>query len=81
MFFYQERTAEDSRESDSFRQLLEARTHEFVEEVLMPHFGAMMMFVKDAESRLERGQADMMKNQDRKSSSVLASSGKILTMK
>ncbi|XP_071801799.1 vacuolar protein sorting-associated protein 52 homolog [Asterias amurensis] len=61
-----ERTAEDSRESDSFRQLLEARTHEFVEEVLMPHFGAMMMFVKDAESRLERGQADMMKNQDRR---------------
>ncbi len=58
----QERTAEDSRESESFRQLLEARTGEFIEEVLAPHFGGMMNFVKEAEGKLERGQADQMKH-------------------
>ncbi|XP_071501789.1 vacuolar protein sorting-associated protein 52 homolog [Diadema antillarum] len=58
-------TSEDSREADSFRQLLEARTGEFIEEVLAPHFGGMMSFVKDAENRIERGQADQLKNQER----------------
>ncbi|XP_072015361.1 vacuolar protein sorting-associated protein 52 homolog [Amphiura filiformis] len=57
-----EKTAEDSRESESFRQLLEARTQEFIEEVLAPHFGGMMNFVKEAEGRIERGQADQMKH-------------------
>eukprot|EP00057_Strongylocentrotus_purpuratus_P020269 XP_011674743.1 PREDICTED: vacuolar protein sorting-associated protein 52 homolog [Strongylocentrotus purpuratus] len=58
-------TSEDSREAESFRQLLDARTQEFIEEVLAPHFGGMMSFVKDAENRIERGQADHLKSQER----------------
>ncbi|XP_041480934.1 vacuolar protein sorting-associated protein 52 homolog [Lytechinus variegatus] len=58
-------TSEDSREAESFRQLLDARTQEFIEEVLAPHFGGMMSFVKDAENRIERGQADHLKTQER----------------
>ncbi|XP_065060211.1 vacuolar protein sorting-associated protein 52 homolog isoform X1 [Rhopilema esculentum] len=50
-----ERTAEDSKETESFQQLLNGRTQEYVEEVLSPHFGGMIAFVKDTESVLERG--------------------------
>lgn len=60
---YQERTKEDSRESESFKDLLNARILEYVEEVLSPHFGGMMAFVKDCEKYLERGQMDHLKNE------------------
>lgn len=62
----QERASEESREAGSFRSLLGARTQEYIEEVLSPYFGSLMTFVKDAESRIERGQADSMKTQDSK---------------
>lgn len=62
----QERTSEDSKESESFKELLTARTHEFIEEVLTPHFGGMIMFVKDSESIIERGNLDLLKNEDSK---------------
>lgn len=65
-FHFQERASEDSREASSFRDLLEARTQEYIEEVLSPYFGSLTTFVKDAESRIERGQADSMKQQDSK---------------
>eukprot|EP00794_Sanderia_malayensis_P015923 gene15923-17524_t len=50
-----ERTAEDSKETESFQQLLNGRTQEFVEEVLSPYFGGMISFVKETEPLLERG--------------------------
>ncbi|XP_035210721.1 vacuolar protein sorting-associated protein 52 homolog isoform X2 [Stegodyphus dumicola] len=58
-----ERTKEDSRESESFKDLLNARILEYVEEVLSPYFGGMMTFVKDCEKYLERGQIDNLKNE------------------
>ncbi|XP_065830309.1 vacuolar protein sorting-associated protein 52 homolog [Oscarella lobularis] len=48
-----ERTT-DAKETESFQQLLTARTQEFVEEILAPGFGGMIGFVKDADVRLER---------------------------
>ncbi|KAK2547080.1 Vacuolar protein sorting-associated protein 52-like protein [Acropora cervicornis] len=51
-----ERTSEDSKEAESFQQLLTARIQEFVEEVLSPAFGGMTAFVKETEPLLERGQ-------------------------
>eukprot|EP00058_Branchiostoma_floridae_P023157 XP_002608647.1 hypothetical protein BRAFLDRAFT_97676 [Branchiostoma floridae] len=59
-----ERTSEESKETESFQQLLQARTQEFVEEILAPHFGGMIAFVKETEGLLERGQTDQVKNQD-----------------
>ncbi|KAF8774759.1 Vacuolar protein sorting-associated protein 52 like protein [Argiope bruennichi] len=58
-----ERTKEDSRESESFKDLLNARILEYVEEILSPYFGGMMTFVKDCEKYLERGQMDNLKNE------------------
>ncbi|ELT91956.1 hypothetical protein CAPTEDRAFT_183678 [Capitella teleta] len=61
-----ERTTDDSKESEGFKELLAARTQEFIEEILTPHFGGMMMFVKEAEVLQERGQLDILKNQERR---------------
>ena len=47
-----------------FRDLLTARTGEFVEEVLVPHFGGMITFVKDCENLADKGQLDTMVNQE-----------------
>lgn len=65
LIFLQERTTDDSKESESFKELLAARTQEFIEEILTPHFGGMMTFVKEAELLQERGQLDALKNQER----------------
>ena len=64
--FFQERTTEDSKESESFKELLTARTHEFIEEVLTPHFGNMIMFVKDCEGVIERGNPEALRHEDSK---------------
>lgn len=58
-----ERTKEDSRESESFKDHLNGRILEYVEEVLSPYFGGMIAFVKDCEKYLERGEMEHLKNQ------------------
>ncbi|XP_033763726.1 vacuolar protein sorting-associated protein 52 homolog [Pecten maximus] len=61
-----ERTTEDSKESESFKELLTGRTSEFIEEVLSPHFGGLISFVKDCEVVLERGHTDSLKHEERR---------------
>jgi hypothetical protein len=61
---WQERTTDDCKESESFKELLTARTQEFIEEILQPHFGGMITFVKDCEMALERGNVDYLKTQE-----------------
>ncbi|XP_054716270.1 vacuolar protein sorting-associated protein 52 homolog [Uloborus diversus] len=68
-----ERTKEDSRESESFKDLLNARIMEYVEEILSPYFGGMMTFVKDCEKYLERGQMDCLKSEAAKVNSIVKS--------
>lgn len=50
-----ERTSEESKETESFKQLLRARTDELIEEVLSPHFGGIIRFVKEVEPLMEQG--------------------------
>uniref|UniRef100_A0A3Q3MU79 Vacuolar protein sorting-associated protein 52 homolog n=1 Tax=Mastacembelus armatus TaxID=205130 RepID=A0A3Q3MU79_9TELE len=59
-----ERAADDSKEVESFQQLLLARTQEFIEEILSPPFGGMIAFVKEAEALMEKGQLDRLKNDE-----------------
>ncbi|XP_006823647.1 vacuolar protein sorting-associated protein 52 homolog, partial [Saccoglossus kowalevskii] len=61
-----ERTKDDSKESECFQQLLNARTQEFVEEILAPYFGGLITFVKESEGALERGQIDQLKREERR---------------
>ncbi|KAM4550576.1 vacuolar protein sorting-associated protein 52 homolog [Fundulus diaphanus] len=59
-----ERAADDSKEVESFQQLLLARTQEFIEEILSPPFGGMIAFVKEAEALMEKGQLERLKNEE-----------------
>lgn len=61
-----ERTTEDSKESESFKELLTARTQEFIEEILSPHFGGMISFVKDCEVHIERGSSESLRHEERR---------------
>lgn len=62
----QERTTDDSKEAEIYRDLLAARTQEFVEEILAPHFGGLITFVKDCEVFIERGQGEKLQSEESK---------------
>ncbi|KAK1338545.1 hypothetical protein QTO34_001662 [Cnephaeus nilssonii] len=59
-----ERAADDSKEVEGFQQLLNARTQEFIEELLSPPFGGLVAFVKEAEALIERGQAERLRGEE-----------------
>lgn len=51
-----EHTRDNSKEAEAFREQLTARSGEYVDEILAPHFGGIIQFVKDCELMLEKGQ-------------------------
>lgn len=61
---FQEHTRDSSKEAESFREQLNLRSSEYVEEILSPHFGGMIQFVKEGEALLEKGQNDQLKKQE-----------------
>lgn len=44
-----ERTRDNTKEAEAFREQLTARSNEYVEEILGPHIGGIIQFVKDCE--------------------------------
>lgn len=68
-----ERTRDNSKEAESFRELLNARSSEFVEEVLSPHFGGIIQLVKESEALIEKGQLDDLKRQEGKALALVQS--------
>ncbi|PVD21732.1 hypothetical protein C0Q70_17532 [Pomacea canaliculata] len=66
-----ERTSEDSKEAEVIRDLLTARTGEYVEEVLAPHFGGMITFVRDCENLVDKGQLDTFANQEKRVQQII----------
>jgi hypothetical protein len=42
-------TADNTKEAESFREQLSARSNEYVEEILNPHIGGIIHFVKECE--------------------------------
>ncbi|GAB6031475.1 Vacuolar protein sorting-associated protein 52 [Chamberlinius hualienensis] len=59
-----ERTKDESKESESFKGLLNGAMQEFVEEILSPHFGGMIAFVKDCDSLIDQGRIDQLKAEE-----------------
>lgn len=45
-----EHTRDNSREAEAFRDQLSSRSAEYVEEILAPHFGGIIQYIRDAES-------------------------------
>lgn len=68
-----ERTRDNTREAESFREQLQARSAEYVEEILSPHFGGMMQFVKEGEHLLESDKKAELAALERKSLSLVSS--------
>ncbi|EZA49134.1 hypothetical protein DMN91_005197 [Ooceraea biroi] len=68
-----ERTRDNSKEAESFRELLNARSSEFVEEVLSPHFGGIIQLVKESEALIDKGQMDDLKRQEGKALALVQS--------
>jgi hypothetical protein len=62
----QERTRDNSKEAENFRELLNTRSAEYVEEILSPHFGGILHFVKEGEALVEKRQADELKHLESK---------------
>lgn len=56
-----EHTRDNSKEAEAFREQLSNRSSEYVEEILAPHFGGMIQFIKECEQMVEKEQVtDLM---------------------
>ena len=44
-----ERTRDNTKEAENFREQLSARSNDYVEEILGPHIGGIIHFVKECE--------------------------------
>lgn len=68
-----ERTRDNSKEAEAFREQLNARSTEYVDEILAPHFGGIIQFVKECEQLIEKDQTEEYRRQERRSLSLVAS--------
>ncbi|CAH0393966.1 unnamed protein product [Bemisia tabaci] len=66
-----ERTRENSKEVDNFRANLHARNMEFAEEILSPHFGGMIQYVKEEEMSGDKKQSEEMKKLENKQLAIV----------
>ncbi|XP_073941067.1 vacuolar protein sorting-associated protein 52 homolog [Choristoneura fumiferana] len=68
-----ERTRDNTKEAENFRDQLQARSAEYVEEILSPHFGGMIQFVKEGELLLESDKKLELLSMEKKTLSLVAS--------
>lgn len=61
-----EKAKEESKESESIKQQINKRVHDFVEELLYPFFGSMISFVKDCEAYLDKQDQAALKKEENK---------------
>lgn len=66
-----EHTRDNSKEAEAFREQLSARSGEYVEEILAPHFGGIIQYIKDCEHMLDKEQTDEFQRQERRSLSLV----------
>lgn len=57
---------EESKDTEEIKLQLNKRIQEIVEELLYPHFGSLICFVKDCEVYLERDDQDSLKRNEKK---------------
>uniref|UniRef100_A0A914WYF7 Vacuolar protein sorting-associated protein 52 homolog n=2 Tax=Plectus sambesii TaxID=2011161 RepID=A0A914WYF7_9BILA len=56
-----ERLNEDTRETSSFKELQQTQINRYVEEMLFPHFGALMNFVNECEPLVDQGHTELLR--------------------
>lgn len=64
-FILQERLASDAAEVNLVRELLSTHTRTYVDEVLYPHFGALIAFVNDTEPLIEQQHTETLRRYTR----------------
>lgn len=69
----QEQSLDSCKESQSFKQLVSKRVHDLVNELIYPHFGPMITFVKDCEAFIERNDLGSLKKEEAKVSKLIRS--------
>ncbi|CAK9252738.1 unnamed protein product, partial [Sphagnum jensenii] len=57
----------------NIKQQLNKRIQDFVEELLYPHFGGMMAFVKDCEAYIEKSDSEALKREENKVTNLIKS--------
>ena len=66
-----ERTKDDSKESETFREQLKSRSEEFVTLILENHFGQLIKWSKEAERKLEAGDLDGLRAEERRVTGII----------
>lgn len=66
-----ERTKDDSKESETFREQLKSRSEEFAEHMLEQHFGALIGWLKEAERKLDRGDVEGLRQEERRVTQII----------
>lgn len=64
--FKRSNVKEDSKDTEEIKLQLSKRIQEIVEELLYPHFGSIICFVKDCEVYLERDDQESLKRNEKK---------------
>lgn len=62
-----EHTRDNTKEAEAFREQLSARSTEYVEEILAPHFGGIIQFIKECEHVPVEEQPENFQRQERRS--------------
>nr|CAI5852852.1 unnamed protein product [Callosobruchus analis] len=62
-----ERTRDNSKEAEVFRQRLSAKSGEYAEQILHPHFGELIQYVKESEHYMEHADMKHLKELEPKS--------------
>ena len=66
-----ERTKEESKESEKIKQQLHKRIQDYVKELLYPHFGVMITFVKDCEAYFEKEDKASLNKEEQKVTNIV----------
>lgn len=60
MYWNLQEKGQEPKETDRFKTALASKTGEYAEEILSPHFGGMIQFVKEAENLLQKEKGDVI---------------------
>ena len=60
-----ERTKDDCKESEAFREQLRVRSEELVQLVLESHFGQLIQWSREAERKLDCGDTEALRTEER----------------
>ena len=71
MSILMERTKDDSKESETFREQLKTRSEEYVSLVLENQFGQLIQWSREAERKLDSGDHEGLKSEERRVTAII----------